>query len=125
VGTIGGEASSRDGSDSVFEARLTFHLDRIVAPQNSTSLERLRHAVLRQEQEQLGSGFELLAELIEAEALSRVEELSEVDRVKQLAKAQGLRMQIHLLTGGWFPLTLPAEPPVAPPPSPESDRPAL
>jgi hypothetical protein len=105
VGSIGGEATTRDGSDSVFEARLTFHLERLLAPPNSTGLERLRHAVLREEEEQLQSGLELLSNLIEEEALSALPELSELDQLKHSVKARALRMQIHVLTGGWFPLT--------------------
>jgi hypothetical protein len=104
VGNFSGETSSRGGSDSVVEARLTFHLERLLAPQSSTSLERLRQSVLEHQEQQVELGLELLATVSEAEALLMLEELTDAERVKHAARGRAARIRLHVLTGGWFPI---------------------
>jgi hypothetical protein len=111
TGNFSGEATSRGGLDSVVEARLTFHLERLLAPQGTSTLERLRQDALEREAELVELGLELLTAVGESEALGRLEELSEEQRVKQLSRATAARMRLHVLTDGWFPLEAPAPTP--------------
>jgi hypothetical protein len=104
VGSYSGEATARGGSDSVVEARLTFHLDRLLAPQNSATLERLRQDALEREAEQVETGLELLSAVGEFEAMAQVPTASDEERTRYRLRARAARMRLHVLTLGWFPL---------------------
>lgn len=104
VGALPGESTTRGGSDLIMEARLTFRLQRLLVGDSEVSLERSRQALLDKAEDALEEALDQLLVFRRASALAESPERSAEQRLESSLLAEGARIRLHVMTGGWFPL---------------------
>ena len=102
AGVVPSDETLRDGSDSLMEIRLTFHLERLLHAGPEVALERARQDVLR---DRAGVrslvGKELVTYVRERRRLAG-DLLDDEAREKAEHSAEQARLALYLLTDGWF-----------------------
>lgn len=102
TGIYPGETTVRGGSDSLAEARLTFHLDRLVLGDGEASLERQREQRDEGHRKRVTEALDLLVAWRIATARADDQTLLPEERVDHELEAEAALVHLHLLTGGWF-----------------------
>lgn len=104
VGALPGESTTRDGSDLLVEARLTFRLQRFLVGDSEVSLERSRQTLLEKAYDSLEDALDQLLIFRRASVLALAPDATPEEKRDAELKAEGARIRLHVLTGGWFPL---------------------
>lgn len=104
VGALPGESTTRGGSDLLVEARLTFRLQRFLVGDSEVSLERSRQTLLERAQDSLEDALDQLLIFRKASVLALAPDQTPEDVLEATLLAEGARIRLHVLTGGWFPL---------------------
>ena len=102
VGIYPGETTTRGARDSLAEARLTFHLDRLVFGSQETTLEKQRLLLKQAEDKRVKEAIELLLKWRTADALTRNETLLPEEQADAIVQTESSLSQLHVLTNGWF-----------------------
>lgn len=104
VGAVPGQSTTRDGSDLLMEARLTFRLHRLIVGDSEVALERARQTLFDKAEDVVKDALGQLLIFRRASVLARQDDRSDEERLDAELQAEGARIRLHILTGGWFPL---------------------
>lgn len=104
VGAVPGQSTTRDGSDLLLEARLTFRLNRLVVGDSEVALERARQTLFDKAEDAVKDALGQLLIFRKASVLAKQDDRSDDEKLEAELQAEGARIRLHMLTGGWFPL---------------------
>ena len=104
VGVVPGQSTTRDGSDLLLEARLTFRLNRLVVGDSEVTLERARQTLFDKAEDAVKDALGQLLIFRKASVLAKQEDRSDEEKLEAELQAEGARIRLHMLSGGWFPL---------------------
>jgi hypothetical protein len=102
AGLVPSDQTQRDGSDSLLEVRLTFHLERLLHAGQEVTIERARQDVIAQ---RLSVRSQVSKDLvIYVRARRRLQgDLPDEEAWEKVALAlEQARLSLYLATGGWF-----------------------
>src|SRR5688572_27316471 len=102
AGVVPSDETQRDGSDSLVEVRLTFHLERLLHSGQEVALERARQQLQSERAELRALIGQELVTYARALRRSRDESLDDEEREKLGFAAESARLSLFLLTDGWF-----------------------
>lgn len=108
TGLVPDEQRTRDGADSLIEARLTFHVERLLFSGEEAALERARSAVSVARAKLEAEIAEQLALFVWAHGVlaqgsgGDEESAADDDRAKRWLVRERARVKLFVLTGGWF-----------------------
>jgi hypothetical protein len=89
-------------SELTFEARVTWHLDRLLFASEEVGVERLRHSHSTEERKLIDHVLQRLA--LWQRSLVRAADLDSEPEVRETAELEaiGAAVELDVLTGGWF-----------------------
>lgn len=102
LGAYPGETSTRGGRDSLLEARLTFHLDRLVLGAQEPAVERQRVQWQKQRSEQVQAALDAVAEWLTLAIKMRQGDMHLEERLDLIEQQYRVLARAHGLTWGWF-----------------------
>jgi len=102
AGLVPSDQTQRDGSDSLMEVRLTFHLERLLHAGQEVALERARQDVLAERFAVRSQVSKDLVTYVRARRRLQGDLLDEEGREKVAFALEQARLSLYLATGGWF-----------------------
>jgi len=102
AGLVPSDQTQRDGSDSLMEVRLTFHLERLLHAGQEVALERARQDVLAERFAVRSQVSKDLVTYVRARRRLQGDLVDEAEREKLAFALEQARLSLYLATGGWF-----------------------